>query len=170
MIWLKATSMKDRFIEYYMDIAIRTAKLSRARRLQVGAIIVKDDKIISYGYNGTPAGWSNYCERAVFPDDEAGAWVDINDIYPFENEYGSRYKLETLPEVLHAETNALAKLAKSIESGEGATMFCTHAPCIDCAKMIYQAGIKTLYYNEVYRSNAGLEFLEKAKVTIKQHK
>ena len=153
-----------------MDIAIRTAQLSRAKRLQVGAIIVKDDKIVSYGYNGTPAGWLNYCEKAVFPSDEAGAWIDIADQYPFENELGRRYKLETLPEVLHAETNSISKLAKSNESGDGATMFCTHAPCIECAKMIYQAGIKKLYYNEVYRSDEGLEFLEKAKVTIKQHK
>ncbi len=161
--------MKQRFLDLYMDFALRTAKMSRAKRLQVGCVIVKDDNIIAYSWNGTPKGWSNYCEKNIFASDEAGAWIDVEDLYPFENDYGQRFKLETLPEVLHAETNAISKLAKSHASADGATMFCTHAPCMDCAKSIYQAGIKKLYYNDVYRSDAGLKFLIEAGLTVKQY-
>lgn len=154
-----------------MDTAHRFAECSTAIRLKVGALIVKDDRIISIGYNGTPTGWSNMCERREFPKTDASAWVDPSDLekmYPYTDELNRRYKLKTLPEVLHAEMNAISKLAKSNESGAGATMFCTHAPCIDCAKMIYQAGITTLYYDESYRSPDGLDFLKKAGVMVKQ--
>jgi len=161
--------LKERFLDLYMDFALRSAKMSRAKRLQVGCVIVKDDNIISYSWNGTPKGWSNYCERNVFASDEAGAWIDVGDIYPFENEFGQRYKLVTLPEVLHAETNAISKLAKSHDSAEGATMFCTHAPCMDCAKMIYQSGIIELYYNEIYRCDKGLKFLSDAQIKVKKY-
>ena len=130
--------MKKKFIDAYMDVAERFAKLSSATRLQVGAIVVKDDRIISIGYNGMPSGWDNCCE-----DDN-----------------------KTKAEVLHAETNAIAKLAKSSESGLGATMFVTHAPCIDCAKLVYQSGIATVYYKNEYRSTQGLEFLTKSNVDV----
>jgi len=153
-----------------MDFALRSAKMSRAKRLQVGCVIVKDDNIISYSWNGTPKGWSNYCERNVFASDEAGAWIDVGDIYPFENEFGQRYKLVTLPEVLHAEENALGKLAKGHASSEGATMFCTHSPCIHCSKMIHAAGITTVYYKSLYRDSLGIEFLEKCKVAVIKYK
>ena len=132
-----------------MDIAQRTAELSHARRLHVGAIVVKDDRIISIGYNGMPAGWDNNCE------DE------------FVNEIGESI-LKTKPEVLHAETNAIVKLAKSTESGEDATMFVTHAPCLDCAKLIYQSGIKSVFYREAYRDDAGSQFLKKSGIEITQ--
>ena len=121
-----------------MDVAESFAKLSSAVRLQVGAIVVKDDRIISIGYNGMPSGWDNCCE-----DDN-----------------------KTKAEVLHAETNAIAKLAKSSEGGCGATMFVTHAPCIDCAKLVYQSGIDTVYYKNDYRSTQGLEFLTKSNVDV----
>ena len=130
--------MKKKFIKTYMDVAESFAKLSSAVRLQVGAIVVKDDRIISIGYNGMPSGWDNCCE-----DDN-----------------------KTKAEVLHAETNAIAKLAKSSESGCGATMFVTHAPCIDCAKLVYQSGIDTVYYKNDYRSTQGLEFLTKSNVDV----
>ena len=141
--------MKKKFIETYMDVAERFAQLSSAKRLQVGAIVVKDDRIISIGYNGMPSGWDNECEEVVPPNE----WVEFE-------------QLKTKPEVLHAETNAIAKLAKSSESGLGATMFVTHAPCIDCAKLVYQSGIDTVYYKNDYRSTQGLEFLTKSKVDV----
>jgi dCMP deaminase len=138
--------MKDRFITYYMDIAKRTSELSYAKRLQVGAIIVKEDRIISIGFNGTPSGWTNECEyEEVF-------------------EYGKYQK--TKDEVIHAEANAIAKLAKSPESGVGSTMFLTHSPCIQCAKQIYTAGVEKVFYKEDYRSTQGIEFLKKCNVEV----
>jgi dCMP deaminase len=131
--------MKKKFVDAFMDVAERFAELSSATRLQVGAIVVKDDRIVSIGYNGMPTGWDNCCE-------------DENN--------------KSKPEVLHAESNAIAKLAKSSESGEGATIFVTHAPCIDCAKLIYQSGITTVYYKNTYRSTQGLEFLEKSHIKV----
>ena len=144
--------MKLKFIQAYMDTATRFAKLSQARRLHVGAIIVKDDRIISIGYNGMPAGWDNNCEYEV--ETEAGDDVEI--------------VLKTRPEVLHAESNAISKLAKSSESGLGATIFITHAPCLDCAKLIYQSGINSVFYRHSYRSDDGIKFLKQSRVTVEQ--
>jgi dCMP deaminase len=140
--------MKTKFIEAYMDVAERFAQLSSAVRLQVGAIVVKDDRIISIGYNGMPGGWDNCCE-------------DWNGL-----DYRGNTILKSKSEVLHAESNAIAKLAKSPESGAGATMFVTHQPCIDCAKLIYQSGIATVYYKNEYRSTQGLDFLNKSNVEV----
>ncbi len=141
--------MKDKFIDAYMDVAERFAQLSSARRLHVGAIVVKDDRIISIGYNGMPSGWDNDCEDKV--------WTQDGD-----------YTLKTKPEVLHAETNAIAKLAKSTESGSNATMFITHSPCLDCAKLIFQSGISSVFYRDSYRSKDGIQFLTKSGVTVTQ--
>ena len=159
-----------------MDWAKRSAQLSHARRLQVGAVIVKDDTVISYGYNGMPAGWDNNCEDKEWCS--AGGWLtpdEIEEGWPYEgtyldadgNEMQGRYRLKTKPEVLHAESNAIAKLAKSNNSGLGATLFVTHSPCLQCAKLIYQSGISSVYYNENYRDDSGLIFLEKSGVIIK---
>ena len=126
--------MSQRFDYYFMNVAEETAKLSYARRLQVGSVIVKDKNIISFGYNGTPAGWDNNCEYDV--------------IHNYGEDPIPQTRLKTKPEVLHAEMNALMKLARSVESGNNATLFITHAPCIDCAKGIYQAGIKEVYFKE----------------------
>ena len=139
--------MKQKFIEAFMNAAEVFAALSSARRLHVGAIIVKDNRIISIGYNGMPSGWDNNCEDIV---------VD-----------GISSQLKSKPEVLHAETNAIAKLAKSTESGDGATMFITHAPCLDCAKLIYQSGVKSVYYRNTYRNTDGLDFLNKCNIEVK---
>lgn len=139
--------MKQKFIQAYMDVAKTFAELSHARRLHVGAIVVKDDRIISIGYNGMPAGWDNNCEDEI--------WDKTGD-----------YELKTKPEVLHAETNAIAKLAKSTESGDGADLFVTHAPCIECAKLIYQSGIRRVFYGKAYRDDSGIKFLEKSGVTV----
>ena len=139
--------MKQKFIEAFMNAAEVFAALSSARRLHVGSIIVKDNRIISIGYNGMPSGWDNNCEDIV---------VD-----------GISSQLKTKPEVLHAETNAIAKLAKSTESGDGASMFITHAPCLDCAKLIYQSGIKSVYYRNTYRNTDGVDFLNKCNIEVK---
>jgi dCMP deaminase len=141
--------MKQKYIDMYMDWASRSAKLSHARRLQVGAVIVKDDSVISYGYNGMPAGWDNNCEDQIFQQDGTSG-------------------LKTKPEVLHAESNAIAKLAKSTNSGLGADLFVTHSPCIHCAKLIHQSGIRRVYYGENYRSTDGVEFLKKSGIEVKQ--
>lgn len=133
--------MKVKYIQAHMVVAETYAQLSTAKRLQVGAIVVKDNRVISIGYNGMPAGWDNVCED--------------------EN-----YK--TKPEVLHAETNAIAKLARSNESGADAVMFITHAPCLDCAKLIYQTGISKVYYRNQYRNTDGVEFLKKGNIEVNQ--
>jgi dCMP deaminase len=167
--------MKQKFIDLYMDWADRTAQLSHARRLQVGAVIVKDDSVISYGYNGMPAGWDNNCEDKVY-DTGAGGWIgpeEFEAMYPYTeyNEDGNesyRYGLKTKPEVLHAESNAIAKLARSSQGGRDADIFITHAPCLNCAKLIYQSGISSVYYRNSYRDVAGLEFLEKSGVKVEQ--
>ena len=132
-----------------MKTAETFAELSHARRLHVGAIVVKDDRIISIGYNGMPAGWDNNCE------DELHQPV-------------GRVNLVTKPEVLHAETNAIAKLARSSDSGLGADIFITHAPCLDCAKLIYQSGIKRVFFGEAYRDDAGVKFLKASGVDVEQ--
>jgi dCMP deaminase len=147
--YTRENQMKDKFKSAFMETAQTFAELSHARRLKVGAIVVKEDRIISIGYNGMPSGWDNNCE------DE------------FLHEDGST-TLRTKPEVLHAETNAIAKLAKSNDSGNGATMFITHSPCIECAKLIYQSGIDHVVYMQKYRDDAGVEFLKQSGVTVEQ--
>ena len=162
--------MKQKFRDAYMKVAETFAELSSARRLHVGAIIVKNDRIISIGYNGMPAGWDNNCEDIVFVSENDAKDYDtmVAEGYTFgvDKDTAGWAKSVTKPEVFHAETNAIAKLAKSSESGEGATMFITHAPCLDCAKLVYQSGIISVYYRNAYRNDTGLEFLEKCKIEI----
>ena len=170
--------MKDKFRYAYMKVAETFAELSSAKRLHVGAIVVKDDRIISIGYNGMPSGWDNNCEDKEYMSVDAGGWLDPEEIeerwpnqeqiLPKEENLWRRYALKTKPEVLHAETNAIAKLAKSTESGDGATMFVTHAPCLDCAKLIYQSGINSVLYRNSYRSDDGINFLAKAGVIVEK--
>ena len=151
------SALKPKFINAFMDCAERFAELSSAKRAQVGSIIVKGNRIISIGYNGMPAGWDNNCE------DEIGHVLDVD-------ENVVEIRLKTKPEVLHAESNCISKLAKSNESGLGATMFITHAPCLDCAKLIYQSGIGSVLYRNSYRDTGGVSFLEKSGVTVTQVK
>jgi dCMP deaminase len=168
--------MKKKFIDYFMSIADITSKLSYAKRLQVGAVIVKGNQIIGTGYNGMPSGWENNCEYKVW-DRGAGGWLspeEIEEQYPYEGwhegaQQNVRYGLKTKPEVLHAEMNALMKVARSTESTENSILFCTHAPCIECAKAIYQSGINTLYYREQYRSEDGLDFLRRGDVNVHKY-
>ena len=154
--------MKQKFIGAYMDVAQRFSELSTAKRLQVGAIVVKDDRIISIGYNGMPSGWDNNCENKVY----ANEWSIDNNHWEYMEEDGTSYNLKTKPEVIHAEANAIAKLAKGNESGDGSTMFLTHAPCIDCAKQMYTAGVKKVYYRDSYKNTDGLTFLEKCSIMV----
>lgn len=159
--------MKKKFIDYFMGIADLTSKLSYAKRLQVGAVVVKGNQIIGTGYNGMPTGWENNCENIESTFDERDTYHS-ND-WKFDEEEKKYVRLKTKPEVLHAETNAIAKVSRSTESSEGATLFCTHAPCIDCAKLIYQAGISTVYYREQYRDDSGLKFLSQGNVNVHQY-
>ena len=143
--------MKKKFIDAHMKTAEVYAELSSAKKLHVGCVVVKDNTIIGIGYNGMPSGWDNNCE---FEDTNLQTQVT---------------ELVTRKEVLHAETNALAKIARSTNSSEGATLFVTHAPCIDCAKLIYQSGINSVYYRNSYRDGDGINFLKKCNVTVEQY-
>jgi len=147
--------IKEKYLDTYMKTAKLFAEHSSAVRKKVGAVVVKNDRIISIGYNGMPSGWDNNCE------DEIGHVLD-------DNGYTVETRLKTKPEVLHAESNAIAKLAKSTESGDGASMFITCSPCIECAKMIFQSGIKEVFYGEEYRNNDGINFLNKCGITVRQ--
>ena len=162
--------MKQKFIDYYMDVAERTSKLSSAIRRQVGAVIVKDNRILSYGYNGMPTGWANTCENKEYmPGDQWDGHLYPHEEYDKEVESNRRYRLITKDEVLHAESNAIAKVSGSTESSEDATLFVTTAPCIHCAKMIFQSGIKSVFYRDTYRDEAGIEFLEKGGVSVTKY-
>lgn len=132
---------QEKYDKAYLRMAKEWGKLSYCQRKQVGAIIVKDRMIISDGYNGTPSGFENTCE------DEQG--------------YTKWY-------VLHAEANAILKVAASTQSCQGATLYITLSPCKECSKLVHQAGIKRVVYQTAYKDNSGLEFLEQAGVEI-QH-
>ena len=123
----------------YLRMAYTWSENSYCTRRQVGALLVKDKMIISDGFNGTPSGFTNICE-------------DENDV--------------TLPYVLHAEANAITKIARSNNNSEGATLYVTASPCIECAKLIIQAGIKRVVYGEKYRLTDGIDLLERAGVTV----
>ena len=131
------------FDKHYLEMAAIWAKNSYCKRRQVGALLVKDKMIISDGFNGTPAGFENQCE-------------DENDV--------------TKPYVLHAEANAITKVAKSGNSSEGATLYITTAPCIECAKLIIQSGIKRVVYAEEYRKSEGIELLKRTDITVENFK
>ena len=133
------TKKELKYAKAYLRMAKEWAELSHCNRKKVGALIVKDRMIISDGYNGTPTGFENPCE------DEEG--------YSTWN-------------VLHAEANAILKVASSTQSCKGATLYITLSPCKECSKLIYQAGIKRVVYQNGYKDNSGLKFLEKAGVEI----
>lgn len=137
----------------YMDMAGRWAELSSARRKKVGCLIVKQGAIISDGYNGTPSGFDNNCEDLL---PAVGGRIMVDD----EGEMvKGTFDLRTKPEVLHAESNAITKLSKSTQSSVGSTMYITISPCVDCAKLIIQAGINRVIYGEVYRNTDGIDLL-----------
>ena len=155
--------LPSKFANAHMKAAEVYSQLSSAKRLKVGCVVIKDNTIIGIGYNGMPSGWTNDCENKVY----ANAWSVDNEVWEYQEEdSGHPYNLKTKPEVLHAETNALAKIARSTNSSDGATMFITHAPCLDCAKLVYQSGIKSVYYRNSYKNTDGLDFLNKCNVEV----
>lgn len=141
---------QDRLDRAYMECAFAISKLSHAVRKQVGAILVAPKGgIIAEGVNGTPSGFDNCCENKVCMIDGPPSNV-----------------LVTKPEVLHAESNAIAKVAKSTNSSDGGTMYVTMSPCFDCSKMMIQAGIVRVVYAEEYRITDGIDLLRKAKIQV----
>lgn len=139
------------------------AENSHDIRLQVGCLIVKDGVIISDGYNGTPSGFPNICEYAVkqfCPDMET---ENKHKLLYFQR---NGWELKTYPYVLHAEANAITKLAKSNNSSQGATIYVTDEPCLECAKLIIQAGIVRVVYSRPYRLHDGIDLLKRAGITI----
>jgi dCMP deaminase len=160
--------MKQKFIRAHMKAAEVYAELSSATRLHVGCVVVKDNTIIGIGYNGMPSGWNNNCEDTEYVLREE---CQATDEWMLQNGFTETVhgwvRKKTKREVLHAETNALAKVARSTNSSEGASLFVTHEPCLDCAKIIHQAGIKEVYYcNEYPRADGGLEFLKKCGIDV----
>lgn len=158
--------MKKKYIDAHMEAAEVYSKLSSAVRLKVGCVIVKDNTIIGIGYNGMPSGWDNSCEDVEWCYDVRDThhtqdWKYCDDKKQF-------YRTVTKPEVLHAETNAIAKVSRSTNSSQDATLFVTHAPCLDCAKLIHQSGINSVYYRNQYRSDSGLKFLEKCGIHVEK--
>jgi dCMP deaminase len=136
--------------QIYMEMARSWSKLSRAVRKKVGALIVKNGTIIADGFNGTPSGFENECEEAM--NDTEGNFVGY----------------QTKWYVLHAEANAIMKMARSTQSCEGATLYITYSPCAECSKLILQAGITRIVYDEEYRDTTGLQLLKRAGVDIKK--
>jgi dCMP deaminase len=142
----------------YIKMAHIWAQLSKANRKKVGCLIVKDGMIISDGYNGTPKGFDNSCETSIMP--KSIAPKDLGE-HPLN-------ALVTKPEVLHAESNAITKLAKSTQSSKKATVYVTISPCIDCAKLIVQSEINRVVYGELYKDDNGINLLKKASIEVEQ--
>lgn len=139
----KHSSKQLKYDKAYLKMAMEWSKLSYCKRRQVGALIVKDKMIISDGYNGTPTGFENICED----DDNSTKWY-----------------------VLHAEANAIMKVASSTQSCQGSTLYITMSPCQQCSKLIHQAGIVRVVYHTAYKDDSGLRFLKKAGIVVEQIK
>lgn len=137
----------------YIQMAHVWSRLSKARRNKVGCLIVKDGSIISDGYNGMPRGFNNNCE------------VEVEEYSMLASQ---AYKLVTRPEVLHAESNAITKLAKSTQSSSGSTLYTTASPCIECSKLIIQSNILRVVYDELYKNDDGINLLKKAGIVVEQ--
>lgn len=144
------TEKELKYHTLYMDIAERVAQMSYAERLKVGAIVEKDGRIISMGFNGMPSGMDNVCEHC---------FVAGNGTY-------DHIQLVTRKEVIHAERNAIDKLSSSNESGKNAVMYITHSPCLECAKSIHTSGVQAIFYKEEYRSTEGVDLLQKLGVAV----
>ena len=164
--------MKNKFITAHMNVAEVYAQLSSATRLKVGCVIVKNDTIIGIGYNGMPSGWDNNCEDIEFVL-ASEVQVTEDEMYSLgftKTENNNWQRTKTKKETIHAEINAISKVARSTNSSDGATMFVTHAPCIECAKAIHQSGINSVFYRDTYRTDEGVKFLELCGVSIKRIK
>jgi len=131
-------SKEEKYDQMYLDIAKRVSSMSHCERNQVGCVLVRDDRILSMGWNGTPTGFNNCCE----------------------------IEGETKQEVIHAEENAIAKIARSTETSKGAVLYTTLAPCVECAKLLIQSGVSRVVYSNRYRYDAGIDLLEEAKIEV----
>ena len=162
--------MKEKFVNLYMGIANEVSKMSYSRRAKVGAVAVKDHRILSIGYNGTLPGADNNCENAEFllgrswisEDQAKEIWKD-----PWVE---AHYRLTTKPEVMHAEANCLLKMARDGEAAAGSDLFLTLSPCVECAKMMKVAGVKKVWYRDAYRDTSGIEFLKTQGIEVNQVK
>lgn len=151
----------------YLRMARIWSENSYAIRLKVGCLIVsKDGNIISDGYNGTPRGFENVCETTVDGEDFTDAYTDEGARITLMEHVANGEKIVSKPYVLHAEANAISKLARSTQSSEGATLYCTDMPCVECSKLIIQAGIKRVVYERPYRNVEGLHLLQRAGITV----
>lgn len=169
------TPKEYRYHNFYMDIARNCAGMSHAIRKKVGAVIVRDDNIISYGWNGTPTGQPNECEDKKYMSEECTSMCVFSDqqeqeTWPHVEEHADgtyqRYRLITKPTVLHAELNAICKLARTTGHSDGASLYVTLSPCPECAKLLIQAKIKNVFYIEKYRDTAGIDLLEKSGIAV----
>jgi dCMP deaminase len=154
----------------YMNVALQVATLSHCVRSKVGAVLVKDGNIIAFGYNGTPSGMENSCECKEYATDKEISFIDpvvVNEKWPYKDENGI-YKLVTKSETIHAEVNAILKAARTGAAVEGSTLYLTLSPCLDCSKLILQAGIKRVVFLETYRHLDGPNFLKKF-ISVEKH-
>lgn len=163
--------MKEKHKNLYMSIAHTVAMASYAVKLKVGAVAVKDHRILSIGYNGTPPGSDNNCEYKDYDlsrDMQGDYFPGSRGMYPFDDEQG-RYRLVTRNEVIHAEMNAIYKMARDGQSAVGADIFITHAPCFDCAKAILSVGFKKVWFRNAYRDSSGVTLLTQNNVEVEQY-
>ena len=158
----------------FMEMAHAVSKMSRAVRAKVGALIVRDGNVLSIGFNGTPARFDNNCEEVEYVTD-ADAMYSLRDDMDVTNSMLSLgftktltgwTRLRTKREVLHAESNAISKIARSTQSSEGATLYVTLAPCYECSKLIIQSGIKRVVYQDEYRDASSITLLKKANIEV----
>lgn len=159
----------------YLRMASVWSENSYAIRRKVGCLIVKNNSIISDGYNGTPTNFENVCENIIMPDGTIKNTKNLEEVTSYirnfkEGDESVFKKLVSKPYVLHAETNAITKLAKGTQNSEGATCYITDSPCLDCSKLIIQAGIKRVVYHREYRNTEGVELLKRANIEVKQIK
>ena len=159
----------ERYDRLYMDIALRCAEMSHAVRRKVGAVLVKEGRILSMGWNGMPAGLTNECEKRILYSEDVGDRKSFPmEEYRIDRFSDVLYRLETKPEVIHAEVNALAKVAKHGDSADGATLYVTLAPCVDCAKVIVQSGVKEVVFRETYKCTKGLQLLANCGLNVRK--
>jgi dCMP deaminase len=162
----------NRWDSFFMDVAIRSAEMSHALKMKVGAVAVRDRRIILCGFNGTPEGKPNDCEFKIYPTEQDIKQMsdeELREKFPYIDDQGSYHALVTRPEVMHAEENLILFSSKKGIALEGCEIYCTHQPCLNCARMIYGAGFTRVVYREPYRCNSGLEFLKSVQLPFEQY-
>lgn len=150
----------------FMEMAETVSKMSRAERAKVGALLVRDGNVLAFGFNGTPSGFDNRCEEVEFVLDQEAEPEEVMLNFGFTKTKAGWMRNRTKREVLHAESNAISKIARSTQSSEGATLYVTMSPCFECSKQIIQAGIKKIVYAQQYRDTTPITFLRKANIEV----